>query len=155
MRHLSPLLLQDTAVIQGARGAIGMPVPLSVTHKNAKGLTAAVAAELPTEGPFARLQAQPAGDGGGAQPAAGSSAQPEPEAAAASAEDVAVATSHLSFSYPDIGALFDAAAHVSTPLAPTKCLRPALLITPTDPSPSPPAPQTAARCRAGRRWCRT
>lgn len=35
-----------------------MPVPLSVTNPKAKGLAAQVAAELPTEGPFARLQAE-------------------------------------------------------------------------------------------------
>ncbi|GIL48668.1 hypothetical protein Vafri_5136 [Volvox africanus] len=35
-----------------------MPVPVSVTNPNGKGLTAAMPSQLPTEGPFARLKRQ-------------------------------------------------------------------------------------------------
>ncbi|KAI7845740.1 hypothetical protein COHA_000656 [Chlorella ohadii] len=88
-----------------------MPVPLSVTNPKAKGLAAQVAAELPTEGPFARLQAeqQPAvgaatpADRGGAD---GSTAQQQQHVQQQEqqppAEEVALETCNLSFSYPDI-----------------------------------------------------
>ena len=91
-----------------------MPVPLSVTNPKGKGLAAQVAAELPTEGPFARLQAeqQPAaaaatpGDRAGAD---GVVAQQQAQAQQQQqqqqpAEEMAIETHSLSFSYPDIGA---------------------------------------------------
>lgn len=91
-----------------------MPVPISVTHKKGVGLAAAQPAELPTEGPFARLKKDDAADGenaagGGAQqgPAASQQQQQQQDvqggSVASSAADTAVATNCLSFSYPDIG----------------------------------------------------
>ena len=86
-----------------------MPVPLSVTNPKAKGLAAQVAAELPTEGPFARLQVGQQGTAaadraGAAGAAAQQQAAEQPQAAEPQAGDMAVETHHLSFSYPDIGA---------------------------------------------------
>ena len=87
-----------------------MPVPVSATHPKGAGLQAAtLQTALPSEGPWARL-------GGGSTPAAsqrqqkgGSAAatpaatEHPPAAAAQGGGEAAVATHHLSFSYPDIG----------------------------------------------------
>ncbi len=88
-----------------------MPVPLSVTNPKAKGLAAQVAAELPTEGPFARLQAEQQHAAAAATPADRSAAddptaqqQHAQQQQQMPAEEVAVETCNLSFSYPDIGA---------------------------------------------------
>jgi hypothetical protein len=90
-----------------------MPVPLSVTNPKGAGLAAAVAAELQTEGPFARLAhaVQPNAKNGSeaaaaVQPAAAGAAQPSGSSgggAGGSLADAAVATHGLNFSYPDIG----------------------------------------------------
>ncbi|PRW20596.1 ABC transporter I family member 20 [Chlorella sorokiniana] len=88
-----------------------MPVPLSVTNPKGKGLAAQVAAELPTEGPFARLQAEQQHAAAAATPgdrsgADGAAAQQQPHAQEQQqqqpAEEMAVETHSLSFSYPDI-----------------------------------------------------
>lgn len=164
-----------------------MPVPLSVTNPKAKGLAAQVAAELPTEGPFARLQAVQQHATATATPgersgADGAAAQQQPHVQQQQqqqpAEEVAIETRNLSFSYPDIGALLRRAcdgamavfelphscchrhAGFSGPLllalGPSLCHCPAPLAH-WDPhaAPSPFCPQTAGRCRTGRRWCRT
>lgn len=79
-----------------------MPVPLSVTNPKAVGLVAAQAAELPTQGPFARMAQQPA-DQGSTKQAAAAAADPVPAATANGSNDWAVETCSLSFSYPDLG----------------------------------------------------
>ncbi|KAI3430388.1 hypothetical protein D9Q98_004983 [Chlorella vulgaris] len=78
-----------------------MPVPLSVTNPKAVGLVAAQAAELPTQGPFARMAQQPA-DQGSTKQAAAAAADPVPAATASGSNDWAVETCSLSFSYPDL-----------------------------------------------------
>lgn len=91
-----------------------MPVPLSVTNPKGAGLAAAVAAELQTEGPFARLAqvVEPSAKNGSeaapaaVQPAAAVAPQPGGSSgggAGGSLADAAVATHGLNFSYPDIG----------------------------------------------------
>lgn len=92
-----------------------MPVPLSVTNPQGKGLAAQQLAELPTQGPFARLgasqdvrtNARPAAGGAEQPPAAATEQQQAGNISGSSsggtAADVAVATHSLSFSYPDIG----------------------------------------------------
>ena len=98
-----------------------MPVPLSVTNPKAVGLAAAQAAELPTQGPFARMAAAAAvveqpGNGTGAGAAGTAVVQPGPSgtAAANGSSDAgvpAVATNNLTFCYPDLGALLNPADH--------------------------------------------
>ena len=90
-----------------------MPVPLSVTNPKGAGLAAAVAAELQTEGPFARLAqaVEPSAKSGSeaatvVQAAAAVAAPPGSTTSAGaggSLADAAVATHGLNFSYPDIG----------------------------------------------------
>lgn len=95
-----------------------MPVPLSVTNPKAVGLAAAQLAELPTQGPFARLGQ--AADGGrepasSQQGAAAAAAVTEQAGAASSSSHWAIETHSLSFSYPDIGE--QEAAGIAHPLA--------------------------------------
>ncbi|GBF90133.1 ABC transporter I family protein [Raphidocelis subcapitata] len=107
-----------------------MPVPISITHPKGAGLAAARPAELPTEGPFARLarlkeaqqqqddqQQQQPSDGDAAPPAAtpgpGSEAAvaagagaaaggARADGAAAAAAEPSILVDHLDFSYPGL-----------------------------------------------------
>jgi hypothetical protein len=67
-----------------------MPVPIAVTHPQGAGLVAAKTAELPTEGPFARLARQrleqQAAPAAGAPAASADAAGPGPQSASADAQ---------------------------------------------------------------------
>lgn len=96
-----------------------MPVPISITHPKGAGLQAAKAAELPTEGPFARLarqkqeqeqhgqqqqqqQAAPQnGSATGTQPGATASAEQQQHGQSNSVPP-SVFVQHLDFSYPGL-----------------------------------------------------
>lgn len=86
-----------------------MPIPLAVTDPKAKGLAAMQQAELPTQGPFARLGAhQSWEEGGGAQPgqqqaAAGVDVGGAEGGAAPQQEAMGISTQGLNFWYPGIG----------------------------------------------------
>lgn len=82
-----------------------MPVPIAVTHPQGKGITAAHASELQTEGPFARVAAKrAAGEQNGQQPTAnGHTQQAEAAATGQEASSGNISVQHLSFSYPGLG----------------------------------------------------
>lgn len=88
-----------------------MPVPISVTHQKAVGLAAAQPAELPTSGSLflglgkSALDTNPnkqSDDDARQQKGAAASAVAVQQTGS-SGSDLAVATSGLTFSYPDIG----------------------------------------------------
>ena len=142
-------------VRRGVDCVLAMPVPLATTNPAGLGLKVAHAAELQTEGPFARFKAQEA-DG------AGASAAKVAEGAAASgaaanapspldAATPAVVTTNLNFWYPDIGEA-GPQAHPSGKPQPARRQgdgeRPSVC-------PHPPLPQTGSRCPTPRPWCKT
>ncbi|KAI8464241.1 MAG: P-loop containing nucleoside triphosphate hydrolase protein [Monoraphidium minutum] len=98
-----------------------MPVPIAVTHPKGAGLVAAKTAELPTEGPFARMarlkqeqEAQgqaPAAQQAAAAPAAAVPAAPDAQPQGAGGADgsangsgaaASISVQHLDFSYPGL-----------------------------------------------------
>jgi hypothetical protein len=106
-----------------------MPVPISITHPKGAGLAAARPAELPTEGPFARLArlkaAQQEQQQADQKESSGADAAPSPgpgsEAAAtqggpaaapgsraggpdAAGVEPSILVQHLDFAYPGLGA---------------------------------------------------
>ena len=97
-------------LVQVIRLPVIMPVPVSVTNPDGKGLQAAQPSQLPeTVGPFARLSSPR-----DAQQHTEAASQPLPEAhqadrndgmSAQHAEEATVATEQLTFTYPGIGAL--------------------------------------------------
>jgi len=82
-----------------------MPVPVTVTHVKGKGLGAATADELPTEGPFARAKAA-AAEPSAAAPSAAAGAAPAQPAAEEDAPYAgpSISVQDLAFSFPGLGA---------------------------------------------------
>eukprot|EP00878_Enallax_costatus_P043621 GHUV01051652.1.p1 GENE.GHUV01051652.1~~GHUV01051652.1.p1 ORF type:complete len:330 (+),score=71.13 GHUV01051652.1:356-1345(+) len=81
-----------------------MPVPIAVTHPQGKGLTAAHASELQTEGPFARLAAKRAAAEQNGQQIATNGHTQKSQAAEAGQDDsgCSISVKHLNFSYPGL-----------------------------------------------------
>ncbi|GLC46075.1 hypothetical protein PLESTM_001822700 [Pleodorina starrii] len=88
-----------------------MPVPVSITNPNGKGLAAASPSQLPTDGPFARLKAQAAqasAAAGKTEPSAVQEPQRGPSDAAdqpvpsTSAPAGSIEVRHLNFAYPGL-----------------------------------------------------
>lgn len=95
-----------------------MPVPVSVTNPNGKGLVAAAPSSLPTEGPFARLKAAAAANtaNGSANGAANGTSQAAPmeverpvqqeiteQPVASTSAPASIEVRGLNFAYPGLG----------------------------------------------------
>lgn len=81
-----------------------MPIPISVTNPNGKGLVAAIPSELPTSGPFARNAAAVA-QNGHSEPTPDTQVVADTPMREPTNTDAAVVIDHLNFSYPDLGML--------------------------------------------------
>lgn len=124
-----------------------MPVPVSITNPQGKGLVAHNVVEVKTDGPFARFAKKQAQEGEAGPQATSTASQPQEQAPAANGASVnghsqaqsnghsqqansepSIAVHDLTFSYPGLGALAPGhvctsmGAHCAAPAHPPACL---------------------------------
>jgi hypothetical protein len=114
-----------------------MPVPVSITHPQGKGLVAAKPEEMQSEGPFARMarlkveaeaqkeaqQQQEPKQVDAEAPAGAAPAAPAAEAAPVPSSGTSIVINHLDFSYPGLGerpadAMTRSVLHQAAPVRP-------------------------------------